>query len=327
MTTLFYPALALQLQRSSRSRSTSTSSSSSSQAAASSSSGPLNLNLNSTSSTISHARQSTHEDPLSLLSTPLLDNFFPYPKPPFEFPPAPRFFWEASGTETSEDGHAENGTGNTTWVVDETNSDSLDRAKGKQVDVGSSWKSSSTGTGATAKTTTIIAAPIVWTDVQTVLATSRAFGGTPIDPEGIMGHSIDIDPLNVRLARVIDELGERSGAGVIDCFDPVSGEVVERGKCLSIGDDTYESSGSSGIAYLKVEGVSPSGSVVRSIQGAWRDINRDIGRGAGLEFGAVLDPSSLGQVEHRARTVSLRVSPPCAFGRPVRLVDLFAGCL
>jgi hypothetical protein len=341
MTTLFYPALALQLQRSARSRSSSSSSTSTTSSRASSSSPPI-------PPTPPHSHLSrkshSHEDPLSLLSTPLLDSFFPYPEPAFEFGEFPRFFWEleddgqagssssmsersgsgrasgqVAGVQGGTDGIAKEYTStwgmspNSTWIVEDIHTD---KSGAFEYGIGSAGIGSS-GSGTT---TRIIAAPIVWTDVQTVLTTSRLFGGSPsgsLDADEEEGSTrgdagqipAGSSAVDKRLARVVDELGRRPDVRSVTCFDPVTGQPTQARTCLSRGNDEYENT-ASGVAYLKIEQEQAvrSGSTTRSIDEVWQDVNRAVERGSGSGDGVVIESSRLGQVEGRTRSVSVRVS-------------------
>lgn len=334
MTTLFYPALALQLQRSARSRSSSSTSTTSSRPDSASSIPPRPPHSH--PSRKSHS----HEDPLSLLSTPLLDSFFPYPEPAFEFGEFPRFFWELddggtgsppSASTSSSSASKSIGSGeasgvvkedtwgtnsNSTWIVEDIQSDNSGGRLGTfDFDIGTSIGDSSSRT-----TTRIIAAPIVWTDSQTVLTTSRLFGGSPsgsLDANEEEGstrgdagqNSAGSSAVDNRLARVVEGLGRLPGLRSITCFDPITGKQTRSGTCLSRGDARDEST-ASGVAYLKVEQeqVIRSGSTTRSIEEVWQEINREVEKGSEREVGMIIESSRLGQVEGRTRSVFVRVS-------------------
>lgn len=336
MTTLFYPALALQLQRSARSRSSSSTSTTSSRSTSSS----LPIPPNPPHPHLSRKSHS-HEDPLSLLSTPLLDSFFPYPEPAVEFGEFPRFFWELddggrgsspSASTSSSSASKSIGSGeasgivkedtwgansNSTWIVEDVQSGKSGGGSGTfDFDIGSSMGDSGSGT----TITRIVAAPIVWTDVQTVLSTSRLFGGSPsrvldVDEEGgstrgdAGQNSAGSSAVDNRLARVVEGLGRLPGLRSITCFDPITGKQTRSGTCLSRGDARDEST-ASGVAYLKVEQkqVARSGSTTRSIEDVWQDVNREVEKGSGSEVGMIIESSRLGQVEGRTRSVSVRVS-------------------
>lgn len=340
MTTLFYPALALQLQRSARSRSSSSSSTSTSSSRSSSSSSASPIPPTPPHPHLSRKSHS-HEDPLSLLSTPLLDSFFPYPEPAFEFGEFPRFFWELddggtgsspSASTSSSSASKSVGSGgasgivkedtwgpnsNSTWIVEDVQSGKSGGGSGTfDFDIGTSIGDSSSGT----TTTRIIAAPIVWTDVQTVLTTSRLFGGSPtnsFDDDGKGGtrrgdggmKSAGSSAVDERLAQVVDELGRRPGVRSATCFDPVTGQKIRSGACLSRGDARDEST-ASGVVYLKVEQEQAirSGFTTRSIEDVWQDVSREVEKGSGREVGMIIESSRLGQVEGRTRSVSVRVS-------------------
>lgn len=330
MTTLFYPALALQLQRTARSRSSSSSSTSTTSSHSSSSSSSAPIPPRPPHSHLSRKSHS-HEDPLSLLSTPLLDSFFPYPEPAFEFGEFPRFFWELegdSGTLSSSSSISERiGSGgivkedtwgpntNSTWIVEDVPNDKSGGSGTVHSDIGSSIGDPSSRT-----TTRIIAAPIVWADVQTVLTTSRSFGGIPLDSfddDGKGGtrrgdggrKSAGSSAVDERLAQVVDELGRRPGVRSVTCLDPATGQKTRSGACLSRVDGRDDST-ASGVAYLKIEQeqVARSGSTARSIEDVWQDVNREVEKGSESKVGTIIESSRLGQVEGKTRSVSVRVS-------------------
>jgi hypothetical protein len=166
MTTLFYPALALQIQRSSSSRSQS------------SSRGPNPHPIR------------PKENPLSLLSTPLLDSFFPYPEPPFPLI-QPSYFWDEMGTQ--DDSQA-------MWNVDD-----LGR-RGRRLS-----QSIRPGLGREQ----LIAAGVAWTDVKEILTSSRVFRGDgTLDSSGNGTSAALARVIQDRLGRIISSW---DSTGVIQC--------------------------------------------------------------------------------------------------------------
>jgi hypothetical protein len=240
MTTLFYPALALQIQWSSR-----------------------------TSQGVDDSyHPAGQEDPFSLLSTPWIDYFFPFSSSVIQLT-TPTFFWDArnvSGDEPQD------------WTVrDHTSGDAKQH-----------------GDGVTA--VDLVAAPIAWTNVDRVIASTRMVEGNVFGQTQHEQAPADIETVSARIATVLDNLRSDLGMEAVECLEA----MVDRPACL----DSVDVARSTAVAYFKVARKNPYPDY-QTFENAWQAVNRAIPSNEG---GAILDLTQVGTSSSRSRLLSIYVS-------------------
>jgi hypothetical protein len=242
MTTLFYPALALQFRQSS------------------------SKNNRRRSDTL---LGSAKDDPFSLLTTPWLDNFFPYSQPGIQLS-TPIFFWEQSRNSSDE--------GLARWVYEEI-PDSYGEQEGNAQ---------------------LVAAPIAWITVEQVLASNRPDSivttGDSRQPEEPENRLFANEQMAEHVQQVMDIMRSTEGILSADCLE-VS---LRQSGCLA----DWNPAQSNAVVYLRVVPRDSPFMKSKLVESVWRNANEAI---ASRNHGILLDPTMSGGSEGASRFIAVHV--------------------